>query len=258
MKNLLFIPVIAVALFSCKKESSNLEPTPTLDVEKKNMGVYAVRTATWCGPCGGSLNNTQTVFENVKDVAVAMAFKDAFSEAQAPFGNFLFDEIDPMFEVGNSVPTTFQNFNATFPASINEHVDTTVTLNGNYEIEFNGTEMTINTTTKFFKEYVGDVYLAPYIIVDSLVGYQNEHPDSPETVHMKYVADIAYPSSRDEEAKYEWGYLVSSSLVKDGHKVNLQFKAEKREHWQNHNISIGMIYFKKVGAKFVFLNAFTK
>ena len=258
MKNLLFIPVIAVALFSCKKENSNLEPTPTLDVEKKNMGVYAVRTATWCGPCGGSLNNTQATFESNKDVAVAMAFKDAFSEAQSPYGSTLFDLVPDMFEIATSVPTSFQNFNATFPSSIAEHIDTTVTINGNYEIEFSGTAMTINTTTKFFDENVGEIYLAPYIIVDSLVGYQNDHPDSPETVHMKYVADIAYPSSRDTDSKFEWGYLVSSSLVKEGHTVNLQFKAEKRDHWQNHNISVAMIYFKKVGAKFVFLNAFTK
>jgi hypothetical protein len=224
----------------------------------KNMGVYGVRTATWCGPCGSSLNGTQENFENAKDIAVGMAFKDAFSEAQAPYGNFLFDEVGPMFDLGNSVPTTFQNFNAAFPSSIMEHIDSAVFVNGNYEIEFNGNQMTINTTTKFFRDYGGEVFLAPYIIVDSLVGYQNGHPDSPETVHTRYVADIAYPSSRDAEAKFEWGYLVSAGYVDKGHTVNLQFTAEKRDHWKNHNISVGMVYFKKVGTKFVFFNAFTK
>lgn len=258
MKKLLFLPVFAIALFSCKKESSNLEPTPTLDVQEKNMGVYAVRTATWCGPCGSSLNNTQNNFEESKDIAVGMAFKDAFSEAQSPYGNFLFDQVDAMFDVGNSVPTSFQNFNADFPSSVMQHIDSAVVVNGNYEIEFNGNEMTINTTTKFFKNYLGEVYMAPFIIVDSLVGHQNDHPDTPETVHTRYVADIAIPSNRSEEAKFEWGYMVSSDMAKAGHVVNLQFKAQKRDHWKNHNISVGMIYFKKVGEKFVFFNAFTK
>lgn len=258
MKKIWLIPVTALAILSCTKETSNLDTTPTLDVEKKNMGVYAVRTATWCGPCGGSLNNTQTVFENVAGHAVAMAFKDAFSEAQAPFANVLFEKVPDMFGIATLVPTSFQNFNAELPASINEHLDNPVVLNGNYDIQFNGNELTINTTTKFFKTYTEDVFMAPYIIVDSLVGYQNEHPDSPETVHMKYVADIAYPSSRTSESKYEWGYLVSAGEVKEGHVVNLQFKAEKKDHWKNHNISVGMIYFRKVGNQFKFLNAFTK
>lgn len=258
MKKLLFIPLFAASLLSCKKENSNLEPTPTLDVEMKNMGVYGLRTATWCGPCGEYLNNSQENFENVKDIAVAMAFKDAFSGAQSPYANYLFDLLPEMFDLATSVPTNFQNFNVSVPATVPEHIDSAVYVNGNYEIEFNGNEMTINTTTKFFKEYVGDVYLAPYIIVDSLVGHQNGHPDTPETVHMKFVADIAYPSTRDLEAKFAWGYLVSASFVKAGHTVNLQFKAEKRDHWKNHNISIGMIYFKKVGAKYLFFNAFTK
>jgi hypothetical protein len=258
MKKLFILPVLALVVFSCKKESSDLETTPTLQVEKKNMGVYAVRTATWCGPCGGSLNNTQTIFENVKGYGVAMAFKDAFGEAQAPYGNNLFDKVPDMFGIATSVPTSFQNFNAVIPASINEHVDAIVVANGNYEIEFNGNELIINTTTKFFTDYSGDVYLAPYIIVDSLTGYQNDHPDSPETIHMKYAADIAYPNNRDLESKFEWGYLVSSGMVKNGYTVNLKFKAEKRDHWKNHNISIGMIYFKKVGNEFLFLNAFTK
>lgn len=258
MKKLLYISLFSTVILSCKKESSDLETTPTLQVEEKNMGVFGLRTATWCGPCGGSLDNSHDVFENAKGLAVAMAFKDAFSAAQSPFGSLLFDKVGDMFDLPNSVPSSFQNFNIDFPGSINEHLELEVTVNGNYEIEFNGNEMTINTTTKFFRNYTGDVYLAPFIIVDSLVGAQAGHPDTPNTVHMKYVADVAYPSSRTEEAKFEWGYLVSTSEVKAGHEVNLQFKAMKRDHWQNHNISIGMIYFRRIGNEFRFLNAFTK
>jgi hypothetical protein len=258
MRRNIWILALSILALSCKKGHSDLEVTPTLNVEQRNMGVFAVRTATWCGPCGSHLDNTQSAFENVKGSAVAMAFKDAFSEAQSPFADVLFDKLPGMFEIATSVPTLFQNFNAAAPATIAEHLESEVILNGNYEIIFNGNEMTINTTTKFFKEYLGDVYLAPFIIVDSLVGYQNQHPNSPQTVHMKYVADVAFPSSRTSGSKYEWGYLVSTGVVKKGHQVNLQFKAEKRDHWKNHNISVGMVYFRKMGEKFIFLNAFTK
>ena len=258
MKNLLYISLLSASLFSCNKESSNLDTTPTLEVEKKNMGVYASRTATWCGPCGGSLYNTHDVYNNLIGYGVAMSFKDAFSEGQAPYANNLFDKVAEAFDLPNSVPTSFQNFSSTSTPSINEHLEDSVVVSGNYELTFNGNEMTINTTTKFFKEFYGDVYIAPYIIVDSLVGYQNGNPDGANTVHNRYTADIAYPSTKEEDSKFEWGYLVSAGEVKNGHTVNLQFKAQKASIWQNKNISIGLIYFKKVGSQFVFMNAFTK
>lgn len=260
MKKLLYIPVVLSLLIACKKQVSDLETTPTLEVEKKNMGVYAVRTATWCGPCGGQLNGTQTNFEQNKDVAVGMAFKDAFSGengSHSDWGNHLFNVVAPQFDLGNSVPTTFQNFNYN---TVGEHItDAVVVVSGNYEIDFDGNNMTIRTTSKFFTEYTGDIYLAPFIIVDDLVGFQTDHPDSPNTVHKRYVADVAVPINKSaEDDKYEWGYLISAGDVKRDHTVNMTFKATKKAHWANNKISIGMVYFRKVGNQFFFLNAFTK
>jgi hypothetical protein len=255
MKKLLIIPAALMLFAACKKPTSDLETTPTLDVEEKNMGVLGVRTATWCGPCGQSLNGTQSLFEQNKHLVVGMAFKDAFSEAQSVWGDYLFEKVGPQFDLGNGVPTSFQNFNTN---TVAEHLAAPVFVNGNYEIEFNGNEMTINTTTKFFKDYSDELYIVPFVIVDDIIGQQNSHPDSPNTVHKRYVADVAYLMNKTIESKFEWGYRVSSGVVKAGHTVNLKFKSEKKSHWVNNKISIGLIYFRKVGNEFFFVNAFTK
>ncbi len=260
MKKLLFIPVALSVLMACKKPVSNLETTPTLDVEQKNMGVYAVRTATWCWACGTSMEALHNTWELNKETTVGMAFKDAFSGefgAHSDWGNHLFSVVAGQFEISTNTPTNFQNFNYN---SVSEHTSSPVVIvNGNYEIDFDGNDMTIRTTSKFFTEYTGDIYLAPFIIVDDLVGYQNDHPDSPNTVHKRYVADVAVPINKSaEDDKHEWGYLISAGDVKREHTVNMTFKATKKAHWANNKISIGMVYFRKVGNQFFFINAFTK
>jgi hypothetical protein len=257
-KAVYLIGVFAFAL-ACKKPVSELETTPVLDVEKKNMGVLGVRTATWCEPCGNGLNNTQNIFEQNKHLVVGMAFKDAFNGAGGPhsdWGNNLFDKVGPQFDLGNSVPTNFQNFKHN---TVAEHLQSeTIVVSGNYEIDFDGNDMTIRTTSKFFTNYEDDVYLAPFVIVNNLVGHQLGHPDTPNTVHTRYVADVAYPANKSIDSKFEWGYLISSGPVRDGHTVNMTFKATKKSHWVNNNITIGMVYFRKVGNEFIFVNAFTK
>lgn len=257
MKKLIYIPLVLAALTACKKPVSDLQETPTLEVEKKNMGVLGVRTATWCGPCGGSLNGTQDLFEQNKHLVVGMAFKDAFNESQSEWGNNLFEKVNEMFDIGSGVPTSFQNFKHN---TVAEHINpnNAVVLSGNYEIDFDGNAMNIRTTTKFFMDYEGDIYLAPFIIVNNIVGHQLGHPDTPNTMHTRYVADVAFPANKEIDSKFEWGYMISAGAVKDGHTLNFNFKGTKKSHWVNNNISIGMIYFRKVGNQFVFLNAFTK
>jgi hypothetical protein len=266
MKKLLILTAAFTMLFACKKETSDKETTDILDVQEKNMGVYAVRTATWCEPCGNSMNGTQDNMTNqlVIGNAVPMAFKDAFidqnNQPHSDWGNYLFDEVRTKFDLAPSVPHTFYNFSQ---SSVGEHVLDTVIVSGNYNIDFDGNKMTIKTTTKFFKDYLGDVYLTPFVIVNNLVGFQSGHPDSPttaspNTVHKHFVADVAYPTNFKPEDKHEWGYRVAAGQLRRGQNINMEFTLDKKPHWANNNISIVMVYFRKVNNDFLFLNAFTK
>lgn len=261
MKKIMFISIVFLALSACKKENSDKETTETLTVEEKNMGVFAQRTATWCGPCGASMNGTQDNMSNqlAQGRAVPMSFKDNFiglnGMSHSNWGDYLFGEVLDQFEIESSVPHSFYNFTQ---SSIDEHVLDTVVLSGNYNIDFDGNKMTIKTTTQFFQSYLGDVYLAPFVIVNDLVGSQLEHPDTPNSIHKHFVADVAYPTGFAPEDKSAWGYRVAAGQMPKGQKINMEFTLEKKAHWVNSNISIAMVYFRKVDNQYIFLNAFTK
>lgn len=250
------LPILAVAaLASCKKVSESVE-TANLEVQEKNMAVVAKRTATWCGPCGSwgfpTFDSKKTQFGSK---AVYMAWKDALNTYND--GDHLFDEVGPKFELGGSVPTFFNNFDAGAGASaVDDHVNSDVIANSNYEFSVSGTQVNLKTTTKFFQNAEGDYYVAPYMIVDNIVGYQNGHADGNSTVHHNYVAKIAKPTTLSSNK--DWGYKVGTGKISKGHTVTLEFEATRDLTWHENDISFGVVIFKDVNDTLRFVNAFTK
>lgn len=256
MKKIILPLFVALTLVACKK-SSTAEETQSLDVAEQNMSVVAKRTATWCGPCGSSgfpaFAQMETDFEGK---AVFMAWKDAFA---TPKGSELFDEVGPLFDLGGSVPTFFTNFKKERASGtiVDAHNNSPVIANSNYSFSVSGNKVNLKTTTKFFQDAEGDYLVAPYMIVDGIVGNQNGHADGANTVHHKYVAGVAKPvtSSTDEN----FGYQVAKNGAKAGHTVSLEFEATRDPSWNKNDISFGVIIFKQESAdSLTFINAYTK
>jgi hypothetical protein len=258
-KVLLPLFILTLALFSCKKEVSNLEESTFLDVEEKNMGVVAKRTATWCGPCG---DWGFDYFDNLKqqygDEAVFMAFKDAFGAE----GDYYFTRVNEVFGVGGGTPRFFYNFdtihgvNYAGAGSVAQHNDSEVIANSNYEFTLTDDKINVTTTTKFFKSDQGEFLISPFLIIDNQVGYQNGNADSPNTVHPKFVANKAHPIGN--EVADSWAYKVASGEVAKGYQINLEFEVNREPQWVEEDISFALILYKRVGGQYKFVNAFTK
>jgi len=256
MKKLITLVLIMSAIVSCRKTSPMESSKDTLKVEEKNMSVISKRTATWCGPCGSS---GFPLFENLKtqygNDAVYMAWKDAFVTEK---GSHLFDTVGPAFNLGNSVPTFFANFQKDWNDSmVKSHINAEyVIANSNYDMSVEGQKVSIKTTTQFFTDVEGEFYIAPYMIVDNIVGYQNGHPDENNTVHHNYVASIAIPTTVNGDS--DFGYQITTKGADRGFTVNLNFETNKNPTWQTRDISFALIIFKKQSWGLEFINGFTK
>ncbi len=256
MKNIILVAFVTLAVASCRKTSKMEESDNTLEVTETNMAVVGKRTATWCGPCGSSgFPRFESLKEQYKGDAVFMAWKDAFTTTE---GSTLFDEVGPKFNLGNSVPTFFYNFIPNADDSvITKHLEADyVEANSNYEMEVSGQSVKLNTTTKFFANVEGTYYLAPYMIVDNIVGYQNGHPDGNNTVHHNYVARIAKPTTVSSVENF--GYQLTTNGAERGFTINLEFTAKKEVSWNAKDISFGLVIYKQEPWGLQFVNAFTK
>tara|TARA_R110001606_G_scaffold279648_1_gene428212 strand:- start:355 stop:1125 length:771 start_codon:yes stop_codon:yes gene_type:complete len=256
MKRIIILIMIATVLISCRKTSKMEVTEGNLMVEESNMAVLAKRTATWCSPCGSS---GFPLFENLKtqygDDAVYMAWKDAFVTST---GSTLFDEVGPQFNLGGTVPTFFANFQKDWSDSmVRAHINAEyVIANSNYDMIIGGDRITLRTTTKFFTDVEGHFILAPYLIVDNIVGYQNGHPDDNNTTHRNYVVNIATPTTNVLTKNF--GYQITTKGADRGFTVNLEFEVDRNPLWPARNISFALIIFKRQPWGLEFINAFTK
>ena len=257
MKNILIPFLIAALMIFSYKKSSKEEDTQSLVVAEQNMSVIAKRTATWCGPCGSwgfpAFENLETIFEGE---AVFMAWKDAFV---SPKGSELFDEVGPLFDLGNGVPTFFTNFikGGSDTDLVENHNNAPVVANSNYNFSVSGNKVSLITTTKFFQDVEGDYLMAPYMIVDGIIGNQAGNPAGANTVHHKYVSDIAKPVTSSEVNNF--GYTIASGGAKLGQTISMEFELTKDPNWNNSDISFGLIIFRQESSdSLTFINAFTK
>ena len=257
MKKIILPAIIALTLVACRKTSS-MEETQSLDVKEQNMAAIGKVTATWCGPCGSWGFPKFAQWEtDYSGKAVLMAFKDNL----IPGGKSedLYSEIDDQFKMGvTGVPTFWANFKKTSSEAdvIADHNASPVIVNSNYDMSVSGNKVNLKTTTKFFKDVEGEYLLAPYMIVEGIVGNQNGHPDGANTVHHKFVADVAKPTTTSTVEN--WGYKIGSGKIKAGHTVTLEFEADRDPSWNKSDISFGLIMVKEQGDSLVFVNAFTK
>ena len=256
MKKIVLGLLIATAFVACRKTSPMEESENTLEVTESNMAVIGKRTATWCGPCGSwGFPQFESLKESYKGKAVFMAWKDAFTTVE---GSTLYTEVGPTFNLGTNVPTFFYNFipNAN-DSIITKHIESDyVEANANYEMEVSGEKVMLKTTTKFFSEVSGEYYLAPYMIVDGIIGYQNGHADGNNTIHHNYVARIAKPTTVSSIENF--GYQLTTNGASRGYTINLEFEAKKEVSWKTKDISFGLVIYKKEPWGLQFVNAFTK
>jgi hypothetical protein len=262
IKTVISFALIAFLFSACKKEVSNLEESSFLEVEEKNMGVVAKRTATWCGPCGGwGFEYFDQLKLQFQGNAVFMAFKDALSLPMTD-GDTYYSRVQDVFDLEGGTPKFFYNFNPengynySGENSVTQHINAEVIANSNYEFTLSSEKIHLKTTTKFFQSAEGDYVIAPFLILDNQTGNQAGNDDGPDTVHPGYVANLAHPINT--EVVEPWAYKVASGKIEAGYQINLEFEVDRDGSWTQDDISFGLILYKRDGNNYEFINAFTK
>lgn len=256
-RSLLFLSLFSVlALGACKKVSTE-EPTPTLEVEKKNSVLIAKHTWTGCGPCGGwGFTNFQSLMDNNPD-EVHIAFKRG--NVGGYDNQLIYDFFQSTFGIPGATPTFHNNLDASLSVGqAKDQMDATgVIANANYEMNIQGNKIVLNTTTKFFKETQGTFRIAPYLIVDNLIANQTGHPDGANTAHKKVPVDIARPVGAGT-SNYA-GYVIADGDIKNGYTVNLECEVDIDPSWDPNDISFAIMIFRDAGAgTYQLINTFTK
>ncbi len=230
--------------------------TGTLTVPKKNMGLIALKTALWCGPCGSQGNPTfiQAYTENEgKAVALKVHSSDAFSVS------YLDNDFSSNFNITGIPRFVACTNNSAWPLStinneVTQHISNEmVFVNGAARGTLKGDKLEIEARARFFEEMSGEYYMAVYVLEDGLkaeqTGYQGI--DAPIATHNNVVRAVASLSAFGEKISEEAG------ITPQGKVVNLSYTLDFNPSWKKEKLKLAVIIWKKDEAtgNFSFVNA---
>lgn len=237
--------ILLLVLFELVMLSVNAQ-TP----EKKSRAVVFKFTETWCGPCGAwGWNLANNVVDSIGDNGYyvgVMGSSDISLDANcwSPFqSNFILDGY-PTFVVNDVKVLTFFS-----------------TIKGKYEqfaameplaspaglASISGNSITVNTKTKFWSAANGAYYLAAFLIEDKVKATQLGQTGIVD--HHFLMRGSMMPDFSP------WGQALASGTIAANAEYSKTFTMPLNPNWVKNNISVLLIVYKKVGDKYVLVNA---
>jgi len=273
MKKITLILTLAflssVVFQSCDKnngltppQTTPTNPTSSISVEQKNMGLIFKFTGTncyYCGDWGWTMFKDLTTQFHKKDAVCIAAY------SQNTFAKLLISPIATDFDrkvpVSKGYPTftgnfvdawsggnTFAGMNNVISTNVNNHKNAEVVANTGFKSTITGNEMSIETNTKFFKSAEGEYYLGVYLLEDGVVASQSGPNGGPNAIHDNVLRG----------GNSSWGELLTSGSIEANKNFEKTIKITLDPSWNSSKLSVFTILWKKNGANYDFVNAYIK
>ena len=236
---LLFI-LFGLGIFTAKAQ------TP----EKKSRAVVFKFTETWCGPCGAwGWNLANNIVDSIGDNGYyigVMGSSDVSLDANcwSPFqNNFILDGY-PTFVVNDVKALTFFS---TIKGKYEQFAATEPLASPAGYASISGNSISVTTKTKFWSAANGEYYLAAFLIEDKVKAGQLGQTGIVE--HHFLMRGSMMPDF------FPWGQALASGAIAAHTEYNKTFTMPLNPNWVKSNISVLLVVYKKVGDKYVFVNA---
>lgn len=231
-------------------------------VSQTHMAFLTTKTATWCNPCGTwawPLQEDIVADNESKAVCVELHYSssDVIHNTTATDlqDNFPYVSSTPAWYLNGLNQTVYsQNggiYTTLTQAALNAAADSTYdvlpVVQSAYISTLSGSNLTVNTSTKFFNAASGEYYIAAYIMEDNVIAYQNGIGNNAQ--HQNVL--------RTSMSSSTFGELVASGSIAANSIYNKTFTYTIDNSWHADKIWLATVIWKKTGGTYVYENAFT-
>lgn len=209
-------------------------------------------SATWCPPCGGWgwTMMEELVIDNEDKATLIVAHHDGqlVTASGDAFSTNFNSPYQPYFYVYNDDVGATPSNAATKRTEVKDMVDVEAAkapvVNAGMTLTLSGTDLQIDTKTKFFQATSGEYYLGVYAVENEVVNFQQGQGN--DAVHEKVL--------RGKLNSEIFGELITSGDIDAGSEFDKTFNTTIDSDWDVNHLEIVTIIWKKEGDTYVATN----
>ena len=222
------------------------------EVPEVQKSLITKRTATWCSLCGTwGWSFFEGLIEDNADKAVFFAahFSGELINPTAEtivsnFGGFS----QPRFYLGSTDQNVSSGNASTrrteIQAKVDESFETAPVVNSGINAFEDGETISIDVKTQFFQAAEGEYLVAPYIVEDGVINFQQNQGQA--AIH-KYILRTSFTENA-------FGEVVATGNIEAGTTVDQSFSIAIDPAWAFENIEIAVVIWKNNGGDYEFVN----
>ncbi len=222
------------------------------DVPEVQRPLLTKISATWCPPCGGwgwtMMENM--VMDNEEKATLIVAHHDGqlVTASGDAFSSNFNSPYQPFFYMYNGDVGVTSSNATTKRTEIKDMVDVEAAkspvVNAGMILTLDGTELQIETKTKFFQSTSGEYYLGIYAVENEVVNFQQGQGSN--AIHEKVL--------RGKLNAEIFGELITSGDIDASSEFDKSFSATLSADWNTDHLEIVTVVWKKEGDTFVAIN----
>lgn len=220
------------------------------------------KTATWCNPCGtwGWTLQEDVVLQN-PDAIIMQLHNSTSSQLFSSDGLSIYNQFinaqssTPGWYVDLVNQTAYSTsggiYTTTTKNNIRNASDSTLLqtplANANFTYSLNGNSLTVQTTTKFFDNAIGEYYVGAYILEKNVIKYQNGigNTANHETIFRSAVGTNVF------------GEVIPSQNITSGQTFTHSFSETLDASWNAANLQLFVTIWKKTGSSYTIVNSWS-
>lgn len=253
-----------VSMTACEQPEgyvANNEDFVDATVENKAVPILFKITGETCYYCGdwgwGAWANLSSKFKDGKGLSwgnYGSGFSNGFFRNQEI--NPTMEDLENEFEEGGSKPNFGANGKdydlsyANAEKAANDFIATTPAISAILDASIDGDQLTINAEAKLFSDMTGNYVMGAYLIEDKAIGPQS----GPAGANGNPEHHLVMRGSLSSSA---WGEPIITTSGTAGTVIQKTYTATLPANYKKENLSYGIIIWKVIGTKHLFVNAYS-
>jgi thiol-disulfide isomerase/thioredoxin len=228
-----------------------------INVPKRKKALLMKMTATWCGPCGYYHAITEDIYQKHGDSIVFINAHVSSSDVGDAYSGNFHNELNgagegiPGYNVNGIKQPSWPPLEKAMLDSARKFLKKPVIANIAFKYQINGSQLSVQTSVKFFAADNADEYFVNVFILENKISTKQKVDATYQTMIQDRVSRGPVMSGNAGI----WGEKIATGSIASGKFYDVNFTAALNSIWIKNNLQLVAVLWKKKGSVYNVLSA---